>query len=100
MYINGSGSIKAIILLYKNQTKRLYKAIYPKHTIKIRIMEPNNPNTIPSIINGVIIVKLLAPTNLIIDISLFLEKIVNLIVLIIKNTVTRTKAITIPYDTF
>ena len=46
--------------------------------------------------NGVLIVKLDAPTNLIIDISLFLEKIVSLIVFIIKNTVTNIKAITTP----
>ena len=59
-------------------------------------MDPNRPNIIPSTMNGVFIVKLLAPTNLIIPISLRLAEIVNLIVLIIKNTVTMTKAITTP----
>ena len=63
-------------------------------------MEPNRPKIIPSIMNGVLIVKLLAPTNLMIPISLLLADIVSLIVFIIKNTVTITKAITTPYVTF
>ena len=45
-------------------------------------------------------VKLLAPTNLIILISLLRAEIVNLIVFTIKNMVTNVKAIAIPNVTF
>ncbi len=47
-----------------------------------------------------LIAILLAPTNRIIDISLFLEKIVSLIVLTIRKTVTKINAITTPYAPF
>ena len=60
----------------------------------IGIIEPSIPKNIPSITNGNFILKLLAPTSLMILISLLRADIVNLIVLIIKNTVTTTKAIT------
>ena len=48
-----------------------------------------NSKIIPSIINGVLIEKFDAPTNLIISISLLLANIVNLIVFQIKNIVTK-----------
>ena len=50
--------------------------------------------------NGNLIVVLLAPTNLIISISVFLENIANLIVLAIKKAVTSIKAITPPIQVF
>ena len=54
----------------------------------------------PSIRNGTLIDTFEAPTNLIISISVFLEKIANFIVLAIKKAVTNTRAITPPIHIF
>ena len=60
----------------------------------IGIIDPNNPKNNPSNKNGILILILEAPTKRIISISLFLEKIVILIVFTIKKAVTITRAIT------
>ena len=54
----------------------------------------------PSKKKGCLINVLLAPTNLLISISLFLDWIVILIVFVIKNAVTTKSAITIIYVIF
>ena len=64
------------------------------------IIDPIKPKIIPSTTNGNLIAKLLAPTKRIIDISLFRENIVNLIVLTIKNIVIKIRAKTAKIDTF
>lgn len=60
----------------------------------IGIIEPIIPKNNPSITNGIFIAVLDAPTKRIISISVFLEYIVNLMVLAIRNDVTNTNATT------
>ena len=74
----------------------LYNMLYPYIVTVIGIIDPSNPRNKPSIINGNFIFMLDAPTNLIISISFLREKIVILIVLLTKNTVTNIKATSIP----
>ena len=76
----------------------MYKELYPYIVAIIGMIEPNNPKNKPSITKGILIEELEAPTSLIISISVFLEEIVNLIVLDIRKAVTKTKAITVPID--
>src|SRR5699024_987720 len=67
---------------------------------QIGIIAPITPIINPSIINGNLIVILLAPTRRIISIALRRLNIVNLIVLLIKKAVTIIKAITITTTIF
>ena len=60
----------------------------------IGIIEPRTPINMPSSTSGDLMYELVAPTNLIIPISSFLELIVIFIVLYIKKIASKAKAIT------
>ena len=96
IYIKRSGLLKGFTWVVHDLNEGISILHCTYIVIIIGTIEPNIPKIIPSTINGVFIVKLLAPTNLIIDISLFLADIVNFIVFTIKNIVTSISANTIP----
>ena len=100
IYTKGCGSISLISGVNNCPLNCLYIAKYPYTVIHIGIIDPNAPNSNPSNINGIFILIFDAPTSLIISISLFLEKIVILIVFVIKKAVTTIKAATIIIHNF
>lgn len=73
-YTKGIGSTKLASGEPNNlPPKKSYKELYPNIVISIGTIEPRIPINKPSIIKGIFIDTLEAPTNLIISISRFLE---------------------------